>query len=152
VEGPDVIRAEGSNTPPFRAVTAEAAAASGAGVFNPAELLETFMGNDELACSLLCRFILRTAGQIEGIAGLKAAEDWESARREAHTIRGAAYTMTGKELGKAAARLEAAFKNRDRGEMETGYGLLAGAFGCFRAEAEGFLKSRNSVSASGAAG
>jgi CheY-like chemotaxis protein len=121
-----------------------AAAGTGA-VFNPAELMDTFMDNDEMAYSLLCRFIKRTAAQIESIAALREAQSWDDARREAHTIRGASYTMAGKELGNAAARLEAAFKNRDYDEMEAGSMPLAEACGRFKEEAEAFLKSKNYV-------
>jgi CheY-like chemotaxis protein len=126
---------------PIRA--APAGAEPAAEIFSPAELLDTFMGNDDMALSFLHRFVTRTAAQIEGIPGLKEREDWDSARREAHSIKGAAYTMTGKELGTAAARLEGAFKNRDQSEMDAAYGPLAESFGRFRIKAGAFLKSRD---------
>jgi CheY-like chemotaxis protein/HPt (histidine-containing phosphotransfer) domain-containing protein len=115
-------------------------AAGPAAVFDSAELLDTFMGNSEMALSLLTHFIERTGAQIDAIPGLREKDDMDTARREAHTIKGAAYTMTGKELGRTAARLEAAFKNRDKAEMEAGFLPRKEAFARFRKEAEDFLK------------
>jgi CheY-like chemotaxis protein/HPt (histidine-containing phosphotransfer) domain-containing protein len=168
VEGPDLIKPSRNRADIISTGEEPAAAKSGkeapspkgaaSEIFSPAELLDTFMGNDEMAYSLLYRFTARTAGQVEGIPALQKAEDWETARREAHTIKGASYTMSGKELGKAAARLEAAFKNLDFAEMEGSYPPLVEAFGRFKEEAEAFLKSKNftpvpeTTSGGGAAG
>jgi CheY-like chemotaxis protein len=108
-------------------------------IFDPAELMKTFMDNDEAAVSLLGRFLERTALQVETLPILKETEDWDTARREAHMIKGAAYTMSAQELGKTAARLEEAFKNRDLSEMEAAYPLLKDAFERFKKEARDFF-------------
>jgi HPt (histidine-containing phosphotransfer) domain-containing protein len=118
-----------------------AAPAPGEDIFNSAELMDTFMGNEEMAFSLLERFIERTSGQIKNIPALKAAADWESARREAHTIKGAALTLSGRELGKAAARLERAFKDACLPEAEAAYPQLEEAFARFKEKACPFLRS-----------
>ena len=110
-------------------------------VFDAAALLNTFMDNREMVLSLLPRFITRTQAQLESIPDLKKAGDWQTAYREAHTIKGAAFTMSGEELGKAAARLELAFKNIDRNEMETAFPPLEEAFHRFRKAAEEFCRS-----------
>ncbi|MDR2158472.1 MAG: response regulator [Treponema sp.] len=118
--------------------TGESAAADPV-VFDHADLMETFMNEEGIAGSLLPQFIQRTADQIAAIPGLAERQDWESARREAHTIKGGALTMGGRELGRAAARLELAFKNIDSAEMDAAYGPVKEAFARFRAAAEAYL-------------
>jgi signal transduction histidine kinase/DNA-binding response OmpR family regulator len=108
-------------------------------IFDREDLMETFMDDEEVARSLLVQFVERTAGQIAAIPDLAKKKDWESARREAHTIKGSALTMGGKELGEAAARLELAFKNLDGAEMKAAYGPVQEAFVRFRAAAEAYL-------------
>jgi HPt (histidine-containing phosphotransfer) domain-containing protein len=112
-------------------------------IFSATELLDTFMNNKELACSLLERFMERTSGQIESLPALQALSDWETARREAHTIKGAALTLSGRELGKAAARLEIAFKNADLSEIEAASPQVTEAFARFKEDAGKFLLSRS---------
>ncbi|MCL2473168.1 MAG: response regulator, partial [Treponema sp.] len=108
-------------------------------VFDSAVITDTFMGNRELIGNLLPRFLERTQAQLKTIPDFKEAGDWESARREAHTIKGAAFTMSGSELGNAAAHLELAFLHNDHNAMETAYPLLQEAFSRFKKEAEDFL-------------
>jgi CheY-like chemotaxis protein/HPt (histidine-containing phosphotransfer) domain-containing protein len=115
---------------------------TGGAVFSSAEVLDTFLDNEEMAFSLLEHFLERTRGQIEGFPALMAAEDWETARRDAHTVKGAALTLSGRDLGNAAARLERACKNADRPETEAAYSEAREAFARFKAEAEKFLKTR----------
>ena len=112
-------------------------------VFDIAGMLESFMHDEKAALPFLSRFIERTDLQLKNIPALKGAEDWESARRDAHTIRGAAYTMGGTELGYAAATLELACKNASREETEIAYPLVLNAFLRFRKEAEAFILSRS---------
>ena len=120
----------------------ETAAARGStAVFNPAEMLNTFMNEKELTLSLLSRFLERTEIQIKNILEFKNAKDWENARMEAHAIKGAALTMSGKELGELAFRLEQAFRNIDRDEMEAAYPLIKTAFRNYKKEAEIYIKS-----------
>jgi HPt (histidine-containing phosphotransfer) domain-containing protein len=111
------------------------------GIFNSWELLRTFLGETETVKSLMIRFLDRTGEQIEGLPVLAAREEWEEGRRIAHLIKGGALTMTGQELGRAAAKLELAFKNQDRPEAETGVPPLKDAFIRFRLEAEAFIRS-----------
>jgi signal transduction histidine kinase/DNA-binding response OmpR family regulator/HPt (histidine-containing phosphotransfer) domain-containing protein len=118
----------------------EAQALSPDHIFNRAELRETFMGNTEMVQSLLIHFIERTGEQIaSGIPHSMADEDWETARREAHTIKGSALTLAAGELGQTAARLELAFKNIDQAEMTAAFPLLETAFTRFETEARRYL-------------
>jgi HPt (histidine-containing phosphotransfer) domain-containing protein len=109
-------------------------------IFDRDEVLETFMDNTGMIRSLLSGFLERTAGQISAaIPQSMAAGDWDTARREAHTIKGSALTMAAGELGEIAARLELAFKNIDNAEMAAALPLLGAAFTRIEAEARSYL-------------
>ncbi|MDR0402231.1 MAG: response regulator [Treponema sp.] len=108
------------------------------GVFNPEDLEDTFLGDRETARSLLKKFVENSETQIGRLKDLEEAGDWEEARRIAHTVKGSSLTLSGKELGAAAARLEKAYKNIDRAEMPPAYGPFVEAFARFKAAAEKF--------------
>jgi CheY-like chemotaxis protein/HPt (histidine-containing phosphotransfer) domain-containing protein len=110
-------------------------------VFSVNDLRRTFMDHDEMAVSFLTRFIERTGGQLDNILTLQQSEDWEAARREAHTIKGASLNLGGRELGKAAERLEFAYKNINHSEMEAAFIPLREAFNRFKIKAEVFVQS-----------
>ncbi len=106
---------------------------------NAAELLDTFYGQAEMVRSLLGRFIERTLAQIMLMSDLLSSGDWETLRREAHTIKGSALNLTGKDLGAAAARLESAAKDGDRAAAEAALPGIEPAFLRFKAAAERFI-------------
>ncbi|MDR2784715.1 MAG: response regulator [Treponema sp.] len=109
-------------------------------VFDPRELRETFMAEDELLDSMLAKFIARTEEQVErSIPQAVGIGDWETAMREAHTIKGTAFNMSGKELGTAAARLEEACKARNRDETAVALSPVKEAFIRFKAAAGRYL-------------
>jgi signal transduction histidine kinase/DNA-binding response OmpR family regulator/HPt (histidine-containing phosphotransfer) domain-containing protein len=112
-----------------------------AGVFDAADLLDTFMGNEETARALLDHFIVRTEGQLAAISILGEKKDWETACQEAHTIKGSALTLGGKELGTAAARLEQACKNEDAPEIAGALAATVDAFRHFRAAVAAYQKN-----------
>ncbi|MDR2606827.1 MAG: response regulator [Treponema sp.] len=108
-------------------------------VFDTADLMDTFMGNEESVRSLLARYLERTAEQLNLIPDLIANSDWETVFREAHTVKGSALTLGGKKLGEAALRLEYACKNKNRAEAEAAFPPVQDAFEQFRAAAEEWL-------------
>ncbi|MDR2258748.1 MAG: response regulator [Treponema sp.] len=110
-------------------------------IFDFADLMETFMDNEEAAKDLLAHFLERTGPQIAAVPDLAGQGDWESARREAHTVKGGAFTMGGRELGNAAARLELACKNQDRPEMTAALSPALEAFARFKTAAQAYLKT-----------
>jgi signal transduction histidine kinase/CheY-like chemotaxis protein len=113
-------------------------------VFEPGELRETFMAEDALIDSMLIKFIAHTKEQVEqSIPQAAGAGDWETAMREAHTIKGTAFNMSGKELGNAAARLEEAFKTRNRPEAAAALGLVKDAFIRFKTAAGHYLDTHS---------
>jgi CheY-like chemotaxis protein/HPt (histidine-containing phosphotransfer) domain-containing protein len=109
-------------------------------VFDSADLLDTFMGNEEPAKSLLAQYLERTVDQLNSVPDLIAKADWETAHREAHTVKGSALTLGGKKLGEAALRLELACKDRNRTEAEAAFPPTQAAFENFRAAAEAWLR------------
>ncbi|GHV92305.1 hybrid sensor histidine kinase/response regulator [Spirochaetia bacterium] len=108
-------------------------------IFSSRDLMANFMDNMDTIKSLLGRFLERTGGQIAAIPGFAEQGDWESARREAHTIKGSSLTMGGKHLGRAAARLEQACKAAAPEETRAALKPVEEAFIRFKAAAEQFL-------------
>ncbi|MHC6202211.1 hybrid sensor histidine kinase/response regulator [Breznakiellaceae bacterium SP9] len=116
-------------------------AASQEEIFNGQEIVDTFMGNIEMTNKLLKKFVDRTADTIENLPALLDSQDWETAQREAHTIKGSSLTLSGKELGAAAKRLETAIKNRDAPDISASITPLKEAFQRFRAAALAYIES-----------
>lgn len=110
------------------------------GVFNAEEMLSNFMNNKKLVTPLLSRFISRTREQLKNMPNPESGSAGEDALRNIHMIRGAAFTMGGAELGKAAAALEKAYAGAAEGEISAAYFELLAAFGDFTKEAEEFIR------------
>jgi HPt (histidine-containing phosphotransfer) domain-containing protein len=110
-------------------------------IFSVNDLRRSFMQQDEIAVSFLTRFIERTGDRLESILALQQSEDWEAARREAHSIKGISLTLGGRELGKAAERLEFAYKNINHSEMEAAFIPFREAFARYKLEVEVFIQS-----------
>jgi signal transduction histidine kinase/DNA-binding response OmpR family regulator/HPt (histidine-containing phosphotransfer) domain-containing protein len=108
-------------------------------VFDRRELLNAFLQDAETVKPLVGRFLERTEDQIDGLPAMIQQEAWEEARIITHTIKGSALTLSGRELGQAAARMELAFKNRDRDEIQAGLPPLKDAFVRFKGEAKMFI-------------
>jgi HPt (histidine-containing phosphotransfer) domain-containing protein len=106
---------------------------------DPNELLETFFGKKDTVDSLLARFVERTAEQIAKLPKLIEAEDWETARREAHTIKGSAMNLQAKNLGSTAAALETAILEQDGAAMQAALPRVDGAFKLFAIAAKTFM-------------
>ena len=113
------------------------------GVFDTALIMENFSNDRNAAISILSIFLKRTQDQIENFPNLGKAGDWDSARRDAHSIKGSSSNLGGAKLGEAAARLETACKSDSKDEVRTAFPLLCEAFDLYRAEAEEFINSRS---------
>jgi two-component system sensor histidine kinase/response regulator len=119
----------------------ESSAQPGLDDLNPRELLDTFFGKKDIVDSLLARFVERTAEQIANLPKLISAENWDTARREAHTIKGSAMNLQAKNLGRAAAALETAILEQDRDAMRTALPPVDGAFKIFAIAAKTFIST-----------
>jgi HPt (histidine-containing phosphotransfer) domain-containing protein len=108
-------------------------------IFSVGELVENFLGNTALIRSLLGRFAERTERQLTEIPILAEKGDWETAVREAHTIKGSARSLGAPELGDAAARWEAACKNGDPPAVQALAPEVAEAYARFKAAADRYL-------------
>ncbi|MDR0876981.1 MAG: response regulator [Treponema sp.] len=120
-------------------VSADHRPASSPDIFDRADLMETFMNNAEAAKALLGKYLERTGIQIAAIPPLIEKEDWESARREAHTIKGSALTVGGRELGRAAGILELALRDADKKRAGAAMPPAVEAYTRFRAAVEKYL-------------
>jgi signal transduction histidine kinase/CheY-like chemotaxis protein/HPt (histidine-containing phosphotransfer) domain-containing protein len=110
-------------------------------VFSPEELLDTFMHDENSARELLDYFVRRSAGQLGTLPGMIREGTWEEARRLAHTIKGSSMTLSGMELGKAAAVLEKACRAGDEQKAAGALAPLERAFRRFKQAAEEYLSS-----------
>jgi signal transduction histidine kinase/DNA-binding response OmpR family regulator/HPt (histidine-containing phosphotransfer) domain-containing protein len=137
-----------TQAPATTAETAQATAptAPAATVFSGADLTDTFMGDRDSAKDLLKKFVDRSEEQIAALPRLEQGQNWEEARRIAHTIKGSAATLSGKELGGAGAVLEKIYKAALEG-AESGAAVtekarleLAASFARFKKAAEDFLR------------
>jgi signal transduction histidine kinase/CheY-like chemotaxis protein len=84
-------------------------------------LVETFLGRREKVVELLVRFSAKTRSQLADMEAAGAAGDAKTLREIAHSIKGAAWSLTAKELGDAAMRIESA---AGAGDAATAAGLL----------------------------
>ena len=110
-------------------------------VFSKEELLDTFMQNEEGAKSLLVLFLKRSNEQLKTLPGLTKKKEWKEAHRFVHSIKGSARTLSGMELGNAAAVMEKAFKQIDLQKIESSMPILYKAFQRFQSAAEEYLQS-----------
>ncbi|MDL2229781.1 response regulator [Treponema sp. OttesenSCG-928-L16] len=134
------------NGPPSSSVSAAVSSEKKQGppaklVFDKADLLETFFDNEETLKPLITQFLRRTAEQLKSLPRNLAEKNWEEGRRNAHTIKGSSLTLSGKDLGAAAARVELAFKEKNVKAIQAGIPELAAAFKRFKAAAEEYAGS-----------
>ena len=113
------------------------------GIFDTALIMENFSDDCDAAVSILSIFLSRTQNQIENFPNLEKAGDWDSARRDAHSIKGSSGSLGGARLREAAARLENACRSDSKAEVKTAFPLLCEAFTRYRGKAEEFINSRS---------
>ncbi|MDR2900564.1 MAG: response regulator, partial [Treponema sp.] len=101
-------------------------------IFDLDDALDTFMGDEKVVKSLIDKFIEKASEQIKDIKRNIQQSDFETGRRNAHTIKGSALTLSAKELGDAAAELEKAFKNEDTANIQRLYLPLISALERFK--------------------
>ena len=110
-------------------------------VFSSEELMDTFMQNTESAKTLLTHYLERSSEQLKNLPGLTKEKNWEEAHRSVHTIKGSARTLSGMELGNAAAVMENAYKKVDLNRINASMPALYEAFERFKNAAEQFLQT-----------
>jgi len=105
-------------------------------ILDTGQLLENFFGNKESVQKLLTRFMERTEAELGALPELIAKKDWETARREAHTIKGSALNLAAQDLGQSAARLELDIKEAKEEDIPAALKALTEAYGRFKQRVE----------------
>lgn len=107
------------------------------------ELMDNFLGKRDVVNNLLARFIERTREQVESLGGYLEAGDWDTLRREAHTIKGSALNLAAKELGECAAKAETAAKDHDEENAAPTIAAIKPAFARFEKAARAFIDGKD---------
>jgi signal transduction histidine kinase/DNA-binding response OmpR family regulator/HPt (histidine-containing phosphotransfer) domain-containing protein len=101
-------------------------------IFDLNDVFDTFMGDKQVVASLIEKFIVKAAEQIEDIRENILQKDFKTGRRNAHTIKGSALTLAANELGQAASELEKAFHDEEIISCRSLYASLKTAFERFK--------------------
>ena len=132
IDGLHVSTTESGTAPPVENV-----------IFDTALIMDNFTNDYDAAVSIITIFLKRTQDQIENFPNLEKAGDWDSARRDAHSIKGSAGSLGGAKLRETAARLEMACRGGSREEIKASFLLLCEAFNLYRNKAEKFINLRS---------
>ena len=92
---------------------AEAGAPADPSVFDWEGVLDTFLGQKETVVRLLERFSAKARCQLGELDAALAMDDLDGFREVAHSIKGAAWNLSSRNLGDAALAAETAGRNRD---------------------------------------
>jgi len=110
-------------------------------VLDDQNLVERLMGDRELACRILRRFVADTPRQLVLLAEAVQGADAAAAHRAAHALKGAAANAGGARLSDTARRIEALAKTGDLAGAAKLLAELLGQFESFRAQAEDFANA-----------
>jgi HPt (histidine-containing phosphotransfer) domain-containing protein len=102
-------------------------------VFNPQDLLARLMGDKELACKVLAGFLEDAPRQLLALRKMLEMGDAEGALRQAHTLKGAAATMSGETLRALCAEVQEAVVASDLNRAVTALPRLEKEFELFKA-------------------
>jgi len=112
-------------------------------IWDRAGMMHRFMGDEELAASILDHIASNMPKQIARLKESLEAGDAETAERQAHSIKGAAASVGGEQLRALTLELEQAGKAGDLERMRAGmetvedaFNKLIEAIGCARKKAE----------------
>jgi len=104
-------------------------------------LLETFLGRRDKVVELLGRFSAKTRSQLADMEAAAAAGDSRTLREVAHSIKGAAWTLSAKSLGDAAMGIEAVAATGDAAAASTQLPGLVARFAEFESRAQYYIDS-----------
>jgi CheY-like chemotaxis protein len=97
-------------------------------VFDFAGAVDAFLGREDVLRSVLASFLQTTEEQIARFLSALEDGDWETVRREAHSIKGGAWNLSAQALGEAARLLE---ETAAAGKTDSSAEALAGLQGEF---------------------
>jgi len=105
-------------------------------VFDFAAAVEAFMGKEDVVIRVLRSFIERVEAQLDLIEDSLDTGGFDTARNEAHAIKGGSWNLSAMELGDQAAMLEAAARNGDENAAREHLAGVRESFLRFRAFCE----------------
>ncbi|MCL2791824.1 MAG: response regulator [Spirochaetaceae bacterium] len=82
-------------------------------IFDYDKALEAFVGEKDVLHEVLEEFEKKVRAQLSDMKALLKNKDFETLRREAHTIKGGSLNLSMKEFGNAAEKLERSAKNNE---------------------------------------
>jgi len=103
-------------------------------------LVETFLGRRDKVVDLLGRFSTKTRSQIADMEAAAAAGDAKTLREVAHSIKGAAWSLSAKSLGDAAMGIESAAADGDAPAAAALLPELARSFAAFESRAKYYIE------------
>ncbi len=116
----------------------EAPARPATPVFDPASLMTRLMGDNDMARTLLDGFLEDMPGQIRLLGTHVASGDAQAAANQAHRIKGAAATVSGKGLEEIARAIEEAASAGDKRSMASRFPDLEQEFSAARSAMRSF--------------
>jgi signal transduction histidine kinase/DNA-binding response OmpR family regulator len=105
-------------------------------VFDRAAFRQRMLGDKALAKTMLRSFLLDTPAQIEKLRDLLAAQDWELVRKQAHRIKGAAFSIGAIALRETALAMETSAANGDPSALSSTLARLSAEFDRLKNELE----------------
>ena len=115
--------------------------AGGGGILDFDVLLDTFLGRRDKVLELLGRFSAKTRSQLADMEAAAAAGDARTLREVAHSIKGAAWSLSAKSLGDAAMGIESAAADGDAASASALLPGLASRFAEFESRAQYYIES-----------
>jgi len=114
--------------------------AAGGTVLDFETLLDTFLGRRDKVVELLGRFSAKTRSQLADMEAAATAGDSRTLREVAHSIKGAAWTLSAKSLGDAAMGIEASAATGDAAAAAAQLPGLASRFAEFESRAQYYIE------------
>jgi PAS domain S-box-containing protein len=114
------------------AVTPRSQASSSPQIFDPEEILERVMGDENIARKIVAGFLEDAPKQLRVLRERLKEGDAESSRRIAHGLKGASATVAAPELRQAAIEIESAIKANNFGGARAMAGALDARLEQFR--------------------
>ena len=97
------------------------------------------MGDEEFARGLVEGFLEETASDLGALREALLKKEYAEARRLAHSIKGAAFTVRGQELGEAAHTVELNISEENPEAARAAFDLVCYAFERLRASIKTYL-------------
>ncbi len=112
-------------------------------LFDFNEALNTFMGERAILIETLAEFIQKVESQLAEMRLLLAKGDFETLRREAHSIKGGSWNLSMKEFGDAAGILESSARENRQADSAEALEKLEALFPRLREEVQTVIRNNS---------